>query len=35
MSVLVTSDQPVVVERVLNRLKDTGTSMVIGIPLRD
>ncbi|MDQ6798089.1 MAG: DUF5719 family protein [Actinomycetota bacterium] len=33
--VLVTSDQPVVVERVLNRLKGLGMSMSIGIPLRD
>jgi len=33
--VLVTADQPVVVERLLNRLKGMGTSMSIGIPLRD
>ncbi len=33
--VLVTSDQPVVVERVVNRLKGIGISMTIGIPLRD
>jgi len=33
--VLVTSDQPVVVERVLNRLKGLGISMAVGIPLRD
>jgi len=33
--VLVTSDQPVVVERVLNRLKGLGMSMSVGIPLRD
>ncbi len=31
--VLVTADQPVVVERVVNRLK--GISMTIGVPLRD
>ncbi len=35
ISVLVTSDQPVIVERVLNRLKGLGISMTIGIPLRD
>lgn len=35
MSVLVTSDQPVVVERALNRPKGQGISMSIGIPLRD
>ncbi len=33
--VLVTADQPVVVERVVNHLKGVGISMTIGIPLRD
>jgi len=33
--VLVSADQPVVVERLLDRLKGMGTSMTIGIPLRD
>jgi len=33
--VLVTSDQPVVVERVVTHAKGAGISMTIGIPLRD
>jgi len=32
--VLIEADQPIVVERTLNRLQGTGTSMSVGIPLR-
>ena len=33
--VLVTSDQPIIVERVLNRPKSAGIGISVGIPLRD
>ncbi|MGI9022926.1 MAG: DUF5719 family protein [Acidimicrobiales bacterium] len=33
--VVVTADRPVVVERIINRLKGAGTAVSVGIPLRD